>query len=101
MFRVGQKVICIREPKAVHVVAWARRGGIYPHKNGIYTIRAINVWPEKTLLRFFELDNRHLEGVVSEIEPGFPADAFRPLVERKTDISIFTRMLSTEHADAS
>lgn len=88
-FYVGQKVVCIHEPRASQIAKWP--GSHWPHKGGVYTIRAINVWPTETLLRLAELDNSHF--TISRIEPGFDASHFRPVVERKTDISIFTKML--------
>jgi len=45
-------------------------------------------------LRFNELVNDpHID---NGIEPSFYARLFRPVVERKTDISVFTRMLNTQ-----
>lgn len=90
-FRVGQKVVCIDEPRASQKAMWPNSN--WPSKANVYTIRAINVWPDNTLLRLEEVDNRHLEGVLSSIEPGFPAKHFRPVVERKTDITVFTEIL--------
>jgi hypothetical protein len=78
MFRVGEQVICIQQPNPAAVAKYP--GSNYPCLDGIYTIRAINDWPyDDTLLRFEELDNRHFEGVLSKIEPGFPAKYFRSL----------------------
>jgi hypothetical protein len=92
-FRVGQKVVCIDEPHASQMAKWP--GSNWPEKGAVYTIRAINVWPDEKLLRFEELDNRHFEGVLSQIEPGFSAKHFRPVVENKADISIFKRILNS------
>jgi hypothetical protein len=96
MFHVGQKVCCVNEPCASQKAKWP--GSNWPAKGAVYKIRAINVWPAQTLLRLEEVDNRHFEGVLSAIEPGFPSEHFRPIVERKTDISIFTAMLTPQNA---
>lgn len=79
MFRIGMKVVCIdatprKIPRAVL------------KKGAIYTIVALPYCP----------DGEH--GIeVAEVESqalfGFWKDRFRPVVERKTSIEIFTRML--------
>lgn len=92
-FHVGQKVVCIKAGSPGSEAAWTSVGARYVRLNGIYTIRAINVWGDGAKLRFVELDNRHLEGVYSEIEPGFRATHFRPIVDRKTDISFAHEIL--------
>lgn len=86
-FRVGQKVVCVRGPiyftKAPHDVCVGK----------IYTVRELR------------LSRRNEPGIlVDEIhnpihpkigrEYGFIAARFRPVVERKTDISVFTAMLN-------
>ena len=53
-FVVGQKVVC----KLVSVAGWAKSLPFEcPVVGGVYTIRAINVWPHSILLRFEELHN--------------------------------------------
>lgn len=93
-FRVGQKVVRIGDgsfranPKA------AAAGYSAPVIGDVVTIRAINAWRDKTILTFEEHDNRHLLKVgCYPFEPGFCSTAFRPIVERKTDISVFTEIL--------
>lgn len=85
-FHVGQKVVCIKDAPAAAVAAWGGNGAVIPRKGGVYTIRAINVWPERTLLRFHEIDNSHLGGLYGyTIEPGSPAHAFRPVKTTSID----------------
>lgn len=97
MFRVGQKVVCVAWPADLITRAEAN----YAHVGSVYTIRAINVWPDSTKLRFYELDNSHMTARMGgKIEPGFNAKFFRPVVDRPTDISIFTRMLTDADEDA-
>ena len=86
-FRVGQKVVC------VDGVPDDGRQFIIPLREGaIYTIRGFvraHYGRDETCL--------HLCGIVNPApysECGFRAARFRPLVERKTDISIFHRMLT-------
>ncbi len=85
MFRVGQKVVCVdasrlraRAPLkkgAVYTVRWA---GQRPtdHEPGIM-VEEFSCW-----------HSRH------HLEWSFRATRFRPVVDRPTDISIFTRMLT-------
>lgn len=91
-FHVGQKVVCVRDS----VGRMKPAGVIMPVRDQIYVIRDI--------VRGF--DGRHfrpgllLEGLINPIGPydleyNFDPDRFRPLVEHKTDISVFTAMLNT------
>lgn len=98
-FRVGQKVVCIRgsHDRADHV---RLAGAQHVFESTIYTIRDL------------VLSNPHhrpavlLEEVVNPLsliwgtEYCFDITRFRPLIERKTDISIFTRMLNPSQVDA-
>src|SRR5581483_84243 len=92
-FRIGQKVVRVGAmPTYEH--AWAKRIKFsYPAVGEIVTIKTINNWPTGAILTFYEHDNSALAGNVSQIEPGFGAKHFRPIVERKTDISVFTQIL--------
>jgi len=99
-FHVGQKVVRISgaDPGYIKKVMqmWRERYGSYsyPEIDDVVTIRSINSWPHATLLTFFEHDNSSLKKKVgSKYEPGFDAAYFRPLVERKTDISFAHEIL--------
>jgi len=93
MFRVGQKVVRIGH-SATGEGEWARHYSFtFPEIGDVVTIRTINEWMSGTLLTFFEHDNSHLAGTASKIEPGFGAEHFRPLVERKTDIEFAQEIL--------
>lgn len=96
-FIVGQKVVCVggfpdRE------IQRAKEDGVYlPAKGAIYTIRDMEPgadWWTRHLvfIRLVELVNT--PHVVDGIEPSFSAGGFRPVVEKKADISIFTAMLA-------
>jgi hypothetical protein len=93
-FAIGQKVICIRDHPE-----WRERGCEVPKIGKIYTVRAYD-----------DIGGLLLTEIVNEIVGEFSIDAetgqkvplgedsfiphrFRPLVERRTDISIFRRIL--------
>lgn len=84
MFHVGQKVVCIDD----HILPG--EPGPYVIRNAVYTIRSINEEPPWITLLFFELPPVWVPGWCT----GYGIYAFRPLIERKTDISIFTEMLT-------
>jgi hypothetical protein len=92
-FRVGQKVVCVNTGPMR-----SDRGNLLQTRRlvegGVYTITAV-------------MEAGGIFGVqVLEAEPdgatnwGFIARRFRPVVERKTDISIFTAMLNPEQVPA-
>lgn len=80
MFYVGQKVVCVNDDpdnygRPVIVV-----------KGQVYTVSRAFDWLGVRALLFVEVSPGG--------EPGWCASRFRPVVERKTDISIFTAMLN-------
>jgi len=88
-FRVDMKVVCLISPSESTKKDWP--GIAWPVKNGVYTIRSMFPFKERTLLRFSELNNSH--SVWEGTERGFNAKYFRPLVSRKTDISALKALL--------
>lgn len=77
-----------------------KRGAVLPNRGSVYTIRKINVCSHDTLILLNEIDNSHLIGVWGgTIEPGFSIYQFRPVQPRKTDISVFERLLHTVPAE--
>lgn len=99
MFYVGQKVVCVglhHDNRGLSLDEARRLGYGQPKLRGIYTVRSIFVWQDRQLLRLAEFDNSHR--MVFGMEPGYPAEGFRPVVERKTDISIFKAMLEPSPA---
>jgi len=93
-FRIGQKVVSILD--------WSNLKHKYPQivfpvLNGVYTIRDIDTRGDGFSLRFEEFVNPEMWLTTSSGkligEPGFAVVHFRPLIERKTDISVFTAML--------
>lgn len=85
MFRVGQKVVCVDDRESNLLGYW---NGLELVKGRIYTISQTGL--------AHHLDPQQLPCVhVAEIdrESPFWAHRFRPVANRKTDISIFTAML--------
>ena len=87
-WHVGMKVVCVKRGE------WS--GGslaeCVPAYGEVYTVRTMEDTPEGLFLRLHELSNPECFGT----EPQFWAVRFRPVETRKTDISIFTSMLSPE-----
>lgn len=87
-FRVGQKVVCV-DDSATPGRKWMH--GDKPTVGKIYEVMG------------FEIDYR--DGKLCLIVDAFPhwgfkAWRFRPIVERKTDIEIFTSMLKPSKVEA-
>jgi hypothetical protein len=101
---VGQKVACVggseqRLPPHQRMFwrHWRQYWGVAtPAKGSVYTIREIRLRKDGTLgLRLVEVINPACEwNDAPPQEPWYHATDFRPVVERKTDISIFTAMLN-------
>ena len=85
-FRVGQKVVCVEEPMG------ACCGRMEPNKNDIGTISDI-YWSELDNCAVLELQEFPAPSC-SHCGRGWCSSSFRPLVEYKTDISIFTALLN-------
>lgn len=93
MWYVGQKVVCIVGGK------WNPnrnvKGEIFPIENTIYTIREIHQNLDKLYFTLIEIVNPLLPYKnKAPTELIFNEHRFRPLVEKKTNISIFTEMLN-------
>jgi hypothetical protein len=84
MFHVGQKVVCVEgEP------TW----GLF--EGSVYTISRVGLFGGKVTRHHVDVSE-----IRNEIPLGWRATRFRPLVETKTDISIFTNMLTKEPVHA-
>ncbi len=84
-FRVGQKVVCVKQS-----IGKLHDLGLPGFEKGrIYTISELyEIEPHGVFLSVYELDSR----------VGGQVCGFRPVVERDTDISIFTEILRTTKA---
>lgn len=94
-FHVGQKVVCIGDD-------WCKADDypavIFPVKGSVYTVRDIDIdrYDGEAYLRFVEIVNLAYRYRYYFGETVFHHEAFRPVVTRKTDISIFTDILNTQ-----
>lgn len=86
MFQFGQKVVCLVEASSWLVL----NGETPPRKGGIYHIREICELGAGVRLREIVNTPRHYEDRF--IECSFNASAFRPVIERETDISEFINL---------
>lgn len=89
-FIVGQRVVCIDADNTDLL-----------DKGGVYTINYVGCWPARS-----GLDGAVVLYGVGLVEAeasglGFDARRFRPVVERKTDISIFKAMLNPSKEQVS
>lgn len=96
-FVVGQRVVMVREYPETERLRALDEGVTLPSLRSVYTIRDISpgadIWTRHLVfLRFVELVNG--PHISTGIEPNFESSGFSPIVERKTDISIFTAMLT-------
>lgn len=84
-FRIGQKVVCI-------MPEWPGSQDVpnRPAFKEVYTIRAFV--PDGGLL-LCEIHNPPMDHIEGYCEPAWWPGRFRPVVERKTDISVFTEIL--------
>lgn len=85
-FRIGQKAVCIAPGKS----NWA--GTNQCVVGSIYTVRQIHIRLGECGILLEEITNPPWS--FDGLECGFRASRFRPLVERKTDISVFTALLN-------
>lgn len=94
IFKIGQKVVLVDASgwDAHDYILWD-----YPKQGDVYTIREIVPIAELgfNCLRLEEIRNEPARSreIGELMEPCFRASRFRPLAEKKTDISIFTAML--------
>ncbi len=96
-WHVGMKVVCIAPIQN----RTAYGDELIPAVGHVYTIRLMGVcgWSGTVTIYLSELVNPEREydlpnGSQIQGEPGFAAKHFRPVQPRKTDISIFTAMLT-------
>ena len=99
-FRVGQKVVCVDANSETPGLSGGWQGDPLVQMS-VYTVIGIGpayddsgevVWLSEAKNRVF--DGRWRENV------GYLSSRFRPAVKRKTDISIFTKMLTGKKVDA-
>jgi hypothetical protein len=94
MFHVGQKVVCVSDDWHLNGERHTFRG--LPIVGDVFTIRAIVLNEFQggvSGLRFAELVLSQHSRFDGNGEGAFIATHFRPVTEKPTDISIFTRIL--------
>lgn len=89
MFRVRQKVVCVDSDES-GIGDWL---GDIPVEGSVYTVIAVGGPEPEIGLLLAEITNFPFDGY-------YRASRFRPAVERKTDISIFTKMLTGKRVSA-
>lgn len=89
-FKVRQKVVCINAKGGFINLCGEVIDSHELTEGAIYTIRSIGMFDGVLAVRLQEITRRKPD---NRWDLPFRADRFRPLVERKTDISIFTEML--------
>lgn len=98
-FRVGQKVVCIgtEGTPGIDWDNWCKFWCIIkPRRSEVYTVRDTRPGSNGQMIRLFEIVNPIIEfRDAPPQEIWWWASAFRPAVERKTDISVFTKILRT------
>lgn len=86
MFRIGQKVVCVNTGKGAY-------GEITPVLGEVYTIREVKMHRKGPGYRLVEIVNAPADYAQGVMECSFAHSCFRPVVERKTDISFAHEIL--------
>lgn len=87
-WHVGMKVVCIRESKRLLACE------SYPTIGTIYTLRSIFADDDGVFVRLREIRNPVMHYEDGTEEMAFDVQFFRPVQPRRTDISVFTSMLT-------
>jgi hypothetical protein len=105
-FQVGQRVVCVdndwKTPAGFRLLSKP----IAPVVGRVYAVATVRLGSAtgEPCITLKEIPPQTVEvmfnGVLHEAELCFHSEYFRPVVERKTDISIFTRMLTSTHEPA-
>jgi hypothetical protein len=102
-FRVGQKVVCVDVSGLFETLRGEFVDSVDLTKGAVYTIRWLGIFEGQPVVRLREITERtvpsgYLIAPGADRDTPFLASRFRPLVERKTDISVFTKMLRDQEA---
>ncbi len=99
MFKVGERVVCVGSGYWGGLLSSSRAPNA-PITGGIYTVRWAGYYDELACIRLEELVNPVYQWRSGLAECAFVVQNrngqvnFRPVVTRKTDISIFTKLLT-------
>jgi len=101
MFRIGQKVVCVNADSSIP----GNIGfGWHPWyealvEGQVYTVRRYYMYCDRPAVWLEEIERSEHSRNHWGPDVGYAACRFRPVIERKTDISVFTDMLKqTENA---
>lgn len=94
-FYVGQRVVCVDDNWTNF--DWCQHTPNKPTKGAVYTIRKLYYPPEGLACLLQEIVNPMRQWSLAFGEGGFMCRRFRHVVEKKTDISIFTEILDREN----
>lgn len=87
-FHVGQKVVCVDDkPRDDWRPTFLKKGSIY-------TITWVYCVPAGSGVLLYEVENPYPDRL------GWYSDRFRPIEERKTDITVFQKMLTPKKLEA-
>jgi hypothetical protein len=90
-FVVGQKVVCVDADPGDGYIGWADDGPVEGH---VYTITSVHDHDGDLVVWLAEIERHPMARRLWGEECGYAACRFRPVVTRKTDISIFTAILN-------
>ena len=96
-FKPGDKVVCVDNS-----LPWNRKwDDDAPEVGKVYTVKKIIVdFEGDVALRFCEINRSPLAFAQHGVNIGYKATRFRPVQTKKTDISIFTDMLTSSKVNA-
>lgn len=89
---VGQKVVCI-DSYSHEINTGLKKGEIYTIKK-IFECKVTNPYPHRINDLTFHLQELDPPRTSTYHMIGFNSERFRPLIEKKTDISVFKAMLN-------
>lgn len=93
-FRVGMKVACIDDEPHSLYTPWAHHSDMDGLKKGtVYTVRSVGLYNGVPCIWLHEIVRGIARGWEELGEAGFSPKRFRPVVERKTDISFAHEIL--------
>lgn len=95
-FVVGQKIELVIDFSPEQRRSAPMDDIILPELNTVYTVRELSIFEGEPMVLLVEVINRprYYADVFDVVEQGFGAYRFRPLTERKSDISVFKAMLT-------
>lgn len=89
MFHKGQKVVCINNKPYAGCIWYGRE---QPKLKTVYTVDRVGLDVDGILVVSLVEKPRHRSSIAEGLW-GYRIDRFRPVIDKKTDISIFTQIL--------